>query len=68
MKKVSDYTESLMLWCIAVVVSLYWEIEKYEELEKNHITMLNSFKKYCNINKKAYDRFKGQLDEMLQEE
>jgi len=31
MKKVSDYTESLMLWCIAVVVSLYWEIEKYEE-------------------------------------
>ena len=30
--------------------------------------MLNSIKKYCNKNKKAYDRFKGQLDEMLQEE
>jgi len=31
MKKISDYAEPLMLWCIAVVVSLYWEIEKYEE-------------------------------------
>jgi hypothetical protein len=42
--------------------------KEYEKLEKIHITMLNSVKKYCNKNKKAYDKFKGQLDEMLQEE